>query len=152
MLAKEVLVKASDGVAVPLSIVYPKTAKLDGSNPTELYGFGSYGSTDDPFYVPRVLAWYELGGIRATCYVRGRGAYGEEWHLAGTSIRWYFPMALFRDHADWASEDPDRHYGALCSSAQRHSTCCAVEEPARPLLDRGFWLEPVHSGVVSKSE
>ena len=36
MLAKEVLVKASDGVEVPLSIVYPKTAKLDGSNPTEL--------------------------------------------------------------------------------------------------------------------
>lgn len=83
MLAKEVLVKASDGVAVPLSIVYPKTAKLDGSNPTELYGYGSYGSTDDPFYVPRVLAWYELGGIRATCHVRGGGAYGEEWHLAG---------------------------------------------------------------------
>ena len=82
MLAKEVLVRASDGVDVPLSIVYPKTAKLDGSNPTELYGYGSYGITDDPFYVPRVLAWYELGGIRATCHVRGGGAYGEEWHLA----------------------------------------------------------------------
>ena len=83
MLAKEVLVKASDGVDVPLSIVYPKTAKLDGSNPTVLYGYGSYGTTDDPFYVPRLLAWYELGGIRATCHVRGGGAYGEEWHLAG---------------------------------------------------------------------
>jgi prolyl oligopeptidase len=81
--AKEVLVKSHDGVEVPLSIVYPKSIKLDGSNPTHLYGYGSYGITDDPVYVPRFLAWYELGGVRATCHVRGGGAYGEEWHLAG---------------------------------------------------------------------
>ena len=83
IVAKEVLVKAADGVEVPLSIVYPKAAKLDGSNPTLLYGYGSYGITDDPVYIPRFLAWYELGGVRATCHVRGGGAYGEEWHLAG---------------------------------------------------------------------
>jgi prolyl oligopeptidase len=83
LIAKEVLVKSFDGIEVPLSIVYPKAIKLDGSNPTHLYGYGSYGITDDPFYIPRLLAWYELGGIRATCHVRGGGAYGEEWHLAG---------------------------------------------------------------------
>ncbi len=83
IVAREVRVKASDGVEVPLSIVMPKNAKLDGSNPTLLYGYGSYGVTDDPVYIPRFLAWYELGGIRATCHVRGGGAYGEEWHLAG---------------------------------------------------------------------
>ena len=81
--AKEVLVTSYDGVKVPLSIVYPKDIKLDGSNPTLLYGYGSYGVTDDPVYIPRFLAWYELGGVRATCHVRGGGAYGEEWHLAG---------------------------------------------------------------------
>lgn len=81
--AKEVLVTSYDGVQVPLSIVAPKGIKLDGSNPTHLYGYGAYGITDDPVYVPRFLAWYELGGIRATCHVRGGGAYGEEWHLAG---------------------------------------------------------------------
>ena len=80
---QEVMVKSWDGVEVPLSIVYPKDAKLDGSNPTLLYGYGSYGVTDDPVYIPRFLAWYELGGVRATCHVRGGGAYGEEWHLAG---------------------------------------------------------------------
>ena len=83
LVAREVLVKAADGVDVPLSIVYPKSARLDGSNPTLLYGYGSYGITDDPVYIPRFLAWYELGGVRATCHVRGGGAYGEEWHLAG---------------------------------------------------------------------
>ena len=81
--SKEVLVKGHDGVEVPLSIVYPKGIKLDGSNPTLLYGYGSYGITDDPVYIPRFLAWYEQGAIRATCHVRGGGAYGEEWHLAG---------------------------------------------------------------------
>ena len=80
---QEVTVKSWDGTLVPLSIVYPKDAKRDGSNPTLLYGYGSYGVTDDPVYVPRFLAWYELGGVRATCHVRGGGAYGEEWHLAG---------------------------------------------------------------------
>lgn len=80
---QEVMVKSWDGVEVPLSLVYPKDAKRDGSNPTLLYGYGAYGITDDPVYVLRFLAWYELGGVRATCHVRGGGAYGEEWHLAG---------------------------------------------------------------------
>jgi prolyl oligopeptidase len=77
------MVRSWDGVDVPLSIVYPKDAKLDGGNPVLLNGYGSYGITDDPVYIPRFLAWYELGGVRATCHVRGGGAYGEEWHLAG---------------------------------------------------------------------
>lgn len=81
--SKEVLVKSYDGVEVPLSIVFLKNIILDGSNPTLLYGYGSYGVTDDPVYIPRFLAWYEQGAIRATCHVRGGGAYGEEWHVAG---------------------------------------------------------------------
>jgi prolyl oligopeptidase len=81
--SKEVVVKSYDKVEVPLSIVYPKGMKLDGSNPVHLYGYGSYGITDDPAYIPRFLAWYEQGGVRATCHVRGGGVYGEEWHLGG---------------------------------------------------------------------
>ncbi len=81
--SKEVLVKSHDGVLVPLSIVHRKGLKLDGTNPTLLYGYGSYGITDDPGYIPRFLAWYEEGAIRATCHVRGGGAYGQEWHLGG---------------------------------------------------------------------
>ena len=83
---QEVLVKSYDGLEVPLSIVYPKGMKLDGNNPTELYGYGAYGmytGAEDPVYYPRLLAWYELGGVSATCHVRGGGIYGEQWHLAG---------------------------------------------------------------------
>ena len=86
---QEVLVKSYDGLEVPLSIVYPKGMKLDGRNPTELYGYGAYGAyagEDDPVYLPRLLAWYELGGVSATCHVRGGGIYGEQWHLAGKQL------------------------------------------------------------------
>ncbi len=83
---QEVMVRSHDGLEVPLSIVYPKGMKLDGSNPTELYGYGAYGlytGAEDPIYLPRMLAWYELGGVSATCHVRGGGIYGEQWHIAG---------------------------------------------------------------------
>jgi len=81
--SREVLVKSYDGLEVPLSIVYPKDMKLDGSNPLELHAYGAYGSTTTPAYLPRQLAWYELGGVQATCHVRGGGVYGEQWHVAG---------------------------------------------------------------------
>jgi prolyl oligopeptidase len=79
----EVKVQSHDGTLVPLSIVHRKDIKLDGSNPTLLEGYGAYGSTINPFFSSTQLAWYELGGVFATCHVRGGGEYGEEWHLAG---------------------------------------------------------------------
>lgn len=81
--SREVMVRSWDGVMVPLSIVYRAPMTLNSQNPTLLYGYGAYGLTTDPTYLPRLLAWYERGGIRATCHVRGGGAYGEEWHQAG---------------------------------------------------------------------
>lgn len=79
----EVKVRSYDGTMVPLSIVYPKGMKSDGSNPTLLDGYGSYGISATPFFPQFFLAWYEQGGIYAECHVRGGGEYGEEWHLAG---------------------------------------------------------------------
>jgi prolyl oligopeptidase len=81
--SREVLVTSHDGTRVPLSIVMKKGTRLDGSNPTILYGYGAYGSTDDPFFSPRVYAWIERGGIWATAHVRGGGVYGKAWHEAG---------------------------------------------------------------------
>ena len=83
LVAEEVLVKGADGLDIPLSIVHHRDMKLDGSNPVELDAYGAYGSVDTPYYLNRQLAWYELGGVMATCHVRGGGIYGEQWHLAG---------------------------------------------------------------------
>ena len=86
LVAEEVKVKSHDGLEIPLSIVHRKDMKLDGSNPLILEAYGSYGVVDTPGYAPRELAWYELGGIYATCHVRGGGIYGENWHLAGKQL------------------------------------------------------------------
>jgi prolyl oligopeptidase len=81
--AEEVRVPSHDGVMIPLSIVHKKGIKLDGSNPCWLEAYGAYGMVDEPGFGPAMLAWYEHGGISATAHVRGGGAFGEEWHLAG---------------------------------------------------------------------
>jgi prolyl oligopeptidase len=83
LVAEEVRVPASDGVLIPLSIVYQKGLKLDGSNPCWLEAYGAYGMADEPGFGPALLAWYERGGIYVVAHVRGGGAFGEEWHLAG---------------------------------------------------------------------
>lgn len=79
----EVKVPSYDGTLVPLSIVYPKGMKLNGTNPTLLEGYGAYGYVISPQFQTVYLAWYEQGGVYAACHVRGGGAYGEPWHLAG---------------------------------------------------------------------
>jgi len=79
----EAKVPSYDGTLVPLSIVYPKGMKRDGSNPTLMAGYGGYSIVYSPFFDPKRLAWHEQGGVYAVCHVRGGGEYGEEWHLAG---------------------------------------------------------------------
>lgn len=81
--SEEVLVKSYDGTMVPLSIIYRKDIKKDGSNPTLLSGYGAYGISQDPGFNPVLLAWLERGGVYAQSHIRGGGEYGEEWHLAG---------------------------------------------------------------------
>ena len=79
----EVKVRSYDGAMIPLSIQRPKRLNLDGSNPTLLMGYGSYGISEEAYFDPVATAWFEKGGVRAVCHVRGGGEYGEEWHLAG---------------------------------------------------------------------
>jgi prolyl oligopeptidase len=83
LVATEVKVRSHDGALVPMSIIHRKDVKLDGSNPTLLYGYGSYGITEEPRFGPTRLAWLEKGGVYAVANVRGSGVYGKEWHLAG---------------------------------------------------------------------
>jgi prolyl oligopeptidase len=79
----EVEAPSADGTMVPLSIVYQRGVSLDGSHPTLLEGYGSYGITLDPFFRPALLAWLERGGVYAVAHVRGGGENGEDWHQAG---------------------------------------------------------------------
>lgn len=81
--ATEVLVPSHDGAQVPLSIIHKRGLKLDGSHPTLLYGYASYGFTEEPWFSLWRLAWLERGGIFAVANPRGSGAFGQDWYRAG---------------------------------------------------------------------
>jgi prolyl oligopeptidase len=83
LVATEVKVPSRDGTLVPLSIVYRKGLKLDGANPTILYGYGAYGISQTPVYRPTFLPWFRRGGILAFAHVRGGGEYGQDWYKGG---------------------------------------------------------------------
>jgi prolyl oligopeptidase len=101
IVAEEVKVPAADGSAIPLSIVHRRTIKLDGSNPTLLYAYGSYGISSNPTFSASRMAWLEQGGIYAVAHVRGGGEYGEEWHLAGKGANKPKTISDFVDCAKW---------------------------------------------------
>lgn len=81
--AHEVEAPAPDGERIPLSILHRKGLALDGTHPTLLIGYGSYGISLPPFFMPQMLAWYERGGALAVAHIRGGGEKGDEWHQAG---------------------------------------------------------------------
>jgi prolyl oligopeptidase len=74
---------SKDGTRVPLFIVARKGVKLDGRNPTILYGYGGFDITITPTFNPMLPVWLELGGVYAVANMRGGGTYGEKWHEAG---------------------------------------------------------------------
>lgn len=84
--SREVKVKSHDGVLVPLSVIYKKGIRLDGSHPALIDGYGGYGISQTVYFSPITLAWLEQGGVLATAHVRGGGEYGREWHLAGRKL------------------------------------------------------------------
>jgi prolyl oligopeptidase len=84
--AHEVHAPGKDGTPIPLSIIHRKGLKRDGSNPTLLMGYGSYGISITPFFWQQMRAWYERGGVLAVAHIRGGGEYGKEWHEAGRKL------------------------------------------------------------------
>ncbi|HEV7398012.1 MAG TPA: prolyl oligopeptidase family serine peptidase [Pyrinomonadaceae bacterium] len=80
---KQVFYKSKDGTRVPMFLTYKKGLKLDGNNPTYLYGYGGFDVSLTPYFSVGDLVWMEMGGVYAQPNLRGGGEYGEEWHLAG---------------------------------------------------------------------
>ena len=83
LVVEEVKVTSHDSVQVPMSIIYQKGAKRDGSNPVILEAYGAYGMSLEPYLEVEMLAWYHRGGIVAKAHVRGGGEKGTGWHTYG---------------------------------------------------------------------
>jgi prolyl oligopeptidase len=79
---------SKDGTRVPVNIIRRKGTKLDGGNPTLLYGYGGYGLSETPAFLGGSRrVWFDAGGVFATANIRGGGEYGEEWHRQGMLTR-----------------------------------------------------------------
>jgi prolyl oligopeptidase len=90
-----------DGTKVPMFIVSKKGLKLDGSNPTYLYGYGGFNVSMTPSFSPANLTWMEMGGVYVMANLRGGGEYGEAWHEAGTKLHKQNVFDDFIGAAEW---------------------------------------------------
>lgn len=84
--SEEVMATSHDGVKVPLSIVYRKGLKRDGSAPLLIEAYGAYGNSLIPSFDSLKLPFLDLGGVYAYAHVRGGGELGEGWHKAGMKL------------------------------------------------------------------
>lgn len=82
--SKQVFYTSKDGTKVPMIISYKKGTKLDGNNPTILYGYGGFNVSLTPSFSIANAVWMENGGVYAVPNLRGGGEYGKKWHVAGT--------------------------------------------------------------------
>jgi prolyl oligopeptidase len=98
---EQVFYASKDGTRVPMFVTRRKDAKLDGSNPALLYGYGGFDQSMTPTYSAAVAAWLERGGIYAVANLRGGGEYGAKWHEAGTKTQKQNVFDDFIAAAEW---------------------------------------------------
>jgi prolyl oligopeptidase len=85
--SKQVFYSSKDGTKVPMIITHKKGLKLDGTNPTILYGYGGFNISLTPSFSIANAVWLENGGVYAVANLRGGGEYGKAWHDAGTKMQ-----------------------------------------------------------------
>jgi prolyl oligopeptidase len=98
---------SKDGTRVPLNIMRKKKTKLDGGNPTLLYGYGGYSISLTPGFSPARSLWLDHGGVYVVANLRGGGEFGEEWHRAGSLTN---KQNVFDDFAACAQYLIDKNY------------------------------------------
>lgn len=85
--SKQIFYSSKDGTKIPMIITYKKGTKLNGKNPTILYGYGGFNISLTPSFSITNAVWMENGGIYAVPNLRGGGEYGKKWYEAGIKLK-----------------------------------------------------------------
>lgn len=94
-------VTSKDGTRVPIFVAHKKGLKLDGTNPTLLYGYGGFNVPQTPGYSVTAATWMRMGGVYVLAGLRGGGEYGAAWHEAGTKLKKQNVFDDFIATAEW---------------------------------------------------
>jgi oligopeptidase B len=84
--SERIWAKADDGTEIPISLVYKKSKRNTDGNPLLLYGYGSYGSTIDPYFSSVRLSLLDRGFIFAIAHIRGGQYLGRSWYEDGKML------------------------------------------------------------------
>jgi oligopeptidase B len=111
---ERIMAKATDGTEVPISIVYKKGMKKDGTNPTLLYAYGSYGATMDAYFSTSRLSLLDRGFVYAIAHIRGGQEMGRYWYEDGKLLKKKNTFTDFIDCGEFLIEQgysaPDKLY------------------------------------------
>jgi len=106
---EQIYAVASDGAKIPVSVLHLKGAKLDGTGPLYLYGYGSYGISIDMFFNSNIFSMVDRGVVTAVAHIRGGGEKGKAWHDAGRMMN---KKTTFTDFIACAEDLVKRGYGS----------------------------------------
>ncbi len=98
---KQAFYNSKDGTRVPMFIVHKKGIKLDGTNPTLLYGYGGFNISQTPGFSVGRLPWLEMGGVFAVANIRGGAEYGKQWWANGARLKKQNTFDDFIAAAEW---------------------------------------------------
>jgi len=98
---RQIFYRSKDGTRVPMFLTHRRGLKLDGANPTLLYGYGGFNIALTPNFSIANLVWMEMGGVYAMANLRGGGEYGSQWHLDGTQEKKQNVFDDFIAAAEW---------------------------------------------------